>query len=80
MPWRRNARSIDWRLCSNSLGRQRLEQLAELPVMRTQPALGIEHFVEKPVVLVLSEQALDRLRFGLGGHFKTSVARIGKWE
>jgi len=48
--------------------------------MRAQLALGIEHFVEKPVVLVLSEQALDRLRFGLGGHFKTSVARIGKWN
>jgi hypothetical protein len=60
--------------------RQGLEQLPELPVMRTQLALGIEHFVEKSVVLVLSEQALDRLRFGLGGHFKTPVARIGKWN
>jgi hypothetical protein len=45
--------------------------------MRAYPAAAVQHFVEKPVMLVLAEETFNQLRFGLGGHFGTSVASAG---
>ena len=61
MAQKREVHGLAFRL--KFLGGERLKKLPETPVMWTQPALRIEHFVEEPVVLVTFEQRFGWLRF-----------------
>jgi hypothetical protein len=57
------------------LGRERLEQLPELAVVRAHLAGGVHHLIKKILRIVAFEQTIRWCGFSLGGHWRTATRK-----